>query len=535
MPQDTFQIALEHHHAGRLIEAEASYRKILDSSPHDADALGWLGVLTLQAGEPIEAISLLERALAERPEDPAFWNNLGQAYLAARRFSHAIWALEVSVGLHPGRADALYAIGYAELQRGEPGDAEEAVNRFDQARASGLDSAELHLHRGVALLLSGKTDAAKTALLAAAERTPDNAEIHYHLGVISRHEGNTPEARQRISRALELNPQYARACEGLAVLETDTGNFPAAEVLFRRAIQLKPTSVAAHRGLGAVLHKLGREAEAQKEMERAVQLTHSPASAATGTTGSASEAIAALERKLTPSAESAALHFWLATTTNIAPPPSVPREKVSGLYDRYADLFDEHLRDRLGYRVPELIADALSPLRPDRLMDVLDIGCGTGLCGALLRPMAGSLIGVDLSPAMLEKAANRQVYDRLEAVDFMEVLRRGGHTYDLLVAADVLIYVGDLAPTFAAARTSLRAGGMFAFTVEAGTATRYQLNQTTHRYTHSTPYIRRLSAMYDFDEVVHDDIVVREEGGVPVAGFLVVLRKKAEQADGPQG
>jgi predicted TPR repeat methyltransferase len=523
MSQDLLQIALEHHHAGRLAEAEAGYRAILQSSPHDPDALGWLGVLTFQAGHAADAVSLLEQALAERPEDPAFWNNLGQAYLAAGRTSHAIWALEVSVGLNPDRADALHAIGRALLQRSEPGDAEEAINRLEQARAAGLDSAELHQHLAIALLHSGRVDEAIIACRRAIERNPEYAEAHYHLGVACRQKGNAAEARREITKAIELKPDYARACEGLAVLEADARNFAAAESLFRRAIALKPNSIAAHQGLGAVLHKLGHEDEAKTESQTAAQLAIGRPSEASANTN-ISESIAALQKRLTPSSESAALHFRLATAANIAPPPQMPRQKVSALYDRYADLFDEHLRDRLGYRVPELIAEAIASLHPDKVLDILDLGCGTGLCGPLLRPFAATLTGVDLSAPMLEKAKARDVYDHLEPADYLEVLRRDASAFDLLVAADVLIYIGDLAPTFAAAASALRPAGLFAFSVESGSAPRYELNKSTHRYTHSKPYVQRLASMYGFVEVVFTDITVRKEAGQDVPGYLVVLR-----------
>src|SRR5438309_403288 len=92
MPQDLLQIALEHHRAGRLRQAEANYRALLDASPNDADALHWLGVLLYQAGAAGEAIPLLQRAAELRPADPAFQHNLAQAYLSNGRPDDAVAA-----------------------------------------------------------------------------------------------------------------------------------------------------------------------------------------------------------------------------------------------------------------------------------------------------------------------------------------------------------------------------------------------------------------------------------------------------------
>ncbi len=154
---------------------------------------------------------------------------------------------------------------------------------------------------------------------------------------------------------------------------------------------------------------------------------------------------------MTPSAQQAQAHFAMSALMNVFPPAQVPAETLSGFFDKYADRFDEHLRDGLEYRVPEQIAGVIKSCWDSKPMDILDMGCGTGLCGPLLRPMARSLTGVDLSSAMIAKAAERGVYDRLAVGDMIEFLRSSPMGFDLLVSTDVLIYVGDLSPTFEAA------------------------------------------------------------------------------------
>jgi predicted TPR repeat methyltransferase len=176
------------------------------------------------------------------------------------------------------------------------------------------------------------------------------------------------------------------------------------------------------------------------------------------------------------------------------------------------------------------------------MLDVLDLGCGTGLCGPLLRPMARSLAGVDLSPVMVERSKARGVYDRVSAIDLLEALRSASAAYDLLVAADVLIYFGDLAPVFEPAAAALRPGGLFAFSVEAlpadsgaagagGTGDRFQLRPTTRRFAHAEPYLRRLAGIFGLAVVRLDPITVRTEAGQPVAGFLVLLKSPVKKED----
>ena len=138
--------------------------------------------------------------------------------------------------------------------------------------------------------------------------------------------------------------------------------------------------------------------------------------------------------------------------------------------------------------------------------------------------MAGFMSGVDLSPGMIEKAAATNTYDRLEVADIVENLRVRPRAYDLLASADVLIYLGDLSPTFEAAASALRPGGLFAFSVEAGTGDRYSLQKRSQRFAHSKPYLQRLASIYGFSQVKFLDVELRQESRQPVMGFVVILR-----------
>ena len=527
MPRDRLEIAFEHHRAGRLRQAEAEYRALLEEQPGHPDAAHWLGVLTYQAGRPDEATPLFEQAASARPLDAAFQYNLGQAYLACARFNEAIQSFERAEAIDPRRAEIPMAGGLARLARKAPGDAEAAVALFERARSAGLDSPELHQHRGVALLMAGRPAEAIAACRTALQKKPDFAEAYHALALAHRLEGDVPGARQWLQTALEVDPASAKACHDLGVLEAETGRFQEAEALFRRAIELRPDYASAHQGLGAVLRHTGRHSEATLASVQAVRASRRAAGQSVAPL-SASSAIGELEQRLAPSAEAANLHFRLALMLNLPPPPQVPAPALTDLFDRYAERFDEHLRGKLAYRVPELLAEAVAATHPTRPLDTLDLGCGTGLCGMLLRPMAGLLCGVDLSPAMIEKSRARGVYDRLEVAEIIDAMRRAPGSFDLIVAADVFIYVGDLVPAFEAAVTALRPGGLLAFSVEAGEGDRFQLHSTTRRFNHSKPYLQRLARMYGLAEESFTPITVRVEAGQPAAGYLVVLRAPRE-------
>ena len=202
---------------------------------------------------------------------------------------------------------------------------------------------------------------------------------------------------------------------------------------------------------------------------------------------------------------------------------------VRSLFDDYAPQFDLHLVDRLDYRIPERLAGEIAALRsPGPPLDVLDLGCGTGLFGAAVRPMASRITGVDLSPRMLEKARLRGGYDRLEPADILDFIRKEPpERYDLVAAADVFVYIGDLADVFGEVARVLRPRGLFAFSVEAlaaPSADGYRL-QPTGRYAHDASYLRDLARRHGLAVRVLSDTVIRTEHDTRVAGWIAVLEK----------
>jgi predicted TPR repeat methyltransferase len=557
MPQDNLQIALEHHRAGRLRQAAEGYLALLDQDPTHPDASHWLGVLAFQAGRPAQAIDLLETAAAMRPTDPAFHHNLGMANLHAGRTSEAITAFERTLELLPNRTETLFAWGIAYLVRAQPGDADAAVFAFRQAHLAGLDAPQLHQYAGVAQLAAGRAPQAIADFLVALEKNPHDPAAWHMLAIAYRQAGDRDQVRKCLNKALEIDPTLARAWYALAALDFEDANYDIAAALFKKAIKAQPDFSAAHQGLARALERAGRQSEAVAAFAQVLQSargharpTHEtpsaqtadsaalidsilssrakPATAApppTPATPNVASAISNLEQKLT-SPRIVEFHHALAANAEIFSPAQIPGGPIKNLFDRYADHFDNHLRNTLHYNVPELIAQAVAEIREgDHLFDALDLGCGTGLCGALLRPMVKTLAGVDLSPAMIEKARARGVYDRLGVGELVATLNDNPAAFDLLTAADVFLYLGDLTPVFQAALRALRPAGLLTFTVEAGAGDRYHLHNKTLRYTHSQPYLKHILNIHGFHEEIFKEVTLRVESERPVQGYLLVLRK----------
>jgi predicted TPR repeat methyltransferase len=240
------------------------------------------------------------------------------------------------------------------------------------------------------------------------------------------------------------------------------------------------------------------------------------------------DAIVALKRCLALDPDALPAKFLLSALSGEGVPDSMPPALVAAIFDTAAPRFDQMLVGTLKYQGPTVIVKALEPFLPQlgRGLDVLDIGCGTGLCGPLLRPFARLLDGIDLSARMIDQAQARRCYDRLAVGDFIAMLDEAPqHSYDLVVAADVLVYIGALEKTFAAVARGLRPGGLFAYSVEKGAGGSFSLSPAS-RYQHDPAYVMRVAAVTGFAHRHHADAVLRFESGQPVASQIFVHARR---------
>ncbi len=211
--------------------------------------------------------------------------------------------------------------------------------------------------------------------------------------------------------------------------------------------------------------------------------------------------------------------------------PRMTDAYVRRLFDQYAARYDTALTEQLAYRGPELLRSAVSGVmaaadQAMRFASVLDLGCGTGLCGSAFRPQADWLAGVDLSPAMIARAAAKGIYDRLgvgEIGAFLTDQATNGEKYHLVLAADVFVYLYDLAPTVTAIARVLAPGGIVAFTVERNRGNGVKLLPTL-RYAHAEAYLRQSLDAAGLAVAHLAEAAVRSEKGVPVDSLVVVAQ-----------
>lgn len=396
------------------------------------------------------------------------------------------------------------------------------------------EDAEELLREGAARHARGDLDGAARLYRRVLARRPEDANALNLLGVVARQRGEVARALDLSTRAVAQRPDsfVFLANHGAALAEA--GHLPQAIAALKAALARRPDEVQTLRNLGQALTAAGDAAGALAPLRRATELAPAMPEAwlalahalrEAGEDGAAAAARQALDQAGGSGAIAEQARFLLAALGDAAPPDRAPVAYVRDLFDRYAPRFDEDLGQRLAYRTPALLAELLEAagVTPDGGRRVLDLGCGTGLSGLALTRFARRMTGLDLSPRMLEVARGRGIYHRLEEADLLAWLPRQRPGFDLVVAADVLNYLGDLAPAFAGIHGVLVPGGVAAFSIETGEAP--VALGTGLRYRHDPFHVAALAAAVGLQEVARRDATLREEKGAPVAGTLFVLRR----------
>jgi predicted TPR repeat methyltransferase len=362
-------------------------------------------------------------------------------------------------------------------------------------------------------------------------------------------DGRPTDAAQIYEQVLRIEPLHRDALRKSAQLKEDASDYTHAVDLWERLVGICLDDARAHQDLGLALLRLGRRGDAVTALRRTIALApnyapgHCNLGLALEECGDFAGAAAALREALRLQPESGFIAYHFAAVAAQAGEThaivkACPHDYLVPLFDGYADRFDTHLFQTLRYNGPRLLAEIVGETPSTKLRpcpwDVLDLGCGTGMTGVPFRTTARTMTGVDLSSRMLERAARRvmpdgrRVYDTLLECDLVSALSAWENCFDLVLAADVFIYVGDLAGVFTAVRRLLRPGGLFAFTIEVWEGSEDYRLLPTRRYAQKPAYIANLAREVGLVDVRARESILRlGEGIEPVRGMVFLLRRSA--------
>ena len=359
----------------------------------------------------------------------------------------------------------------------------------------------------------------------------DEADWHSNLGIVFQSDGKLDHAIDAYRRAIAIDPSHANAHNNLGVLLRATGQPVEAEAAYRAAIRLNSEHIDAYTNLGILLNGLNRPKEAVACYCKVVTLRPNTAKHGSWRWRTV---------RWATRGSSQVFEEWLQEEPGIrlrstcwplrgrGVPKRASNSLVETTFDSFASSFESKL-EKLSYRAPALVAAMLenSGLEPLNRLDVLDAGCGTGLCGTLVAPFASRLVGVDLSEKMLAQARDKQVYHALVKGELTEYLRANRETFDLIVSADALVYFGDLKGVAEAAAVALRPNGLFVFTLEHAAvdsdAVDYRL-EVHGRYSHSRAYVEQLLMSSGLKPTIVE-AELRMEAGAAVPGLVIHAAK----------
>ena len=391
----------------------------------------------------------------------------------------------------PKHVDARYMLGTLLAESGE---IELALTHLKAAASRMPSSPMIHTNLGNVYLKLGKLDQASDCYKKALKIDPLVPETLFNLGVIFHQQGKLEEAATYIENSLEIKPDFHEAYMMLSKIYREQNRPDLAAACFIKVLAIKPDKIEALFELGNLYAASQDNANATYYFKRILEIEPG--------NESARHAVAALSGHTTTTA---------------------PQSHVENLFDDLSDSFDLHL-EQLGYRTPESLKEMVIALAGDSSSfdRALDMGCGTGLSGIQFRPMVKHLTGIDLSQKMVDKASAKGIYDELNKGDVCQYLDSSKHQYDLFIATDVFIYIGELSDVFSKVRAHAKPGCCFVFSTEVELEQDYIL-RSSGRYAHSRNYIEALAEKYGFVMAASQTTNLRKEAQHQIIGELFVL------------
>ncbi|MDB5890212.1 MAG: methyltransferase protein [Polaromonas sp.] len=426
----------------------------------------------------------------------------GVTLFESDRLPEARAAFEASLQLLPGRVSTLGNLAATHIRLGAP---MLALPLLDEAIASEPDAIDPWLQLGLAQTALERHEEALAAFERVLKLSPANPPAAYQrclrLATLQRY----PQALQAVDRLHQLEPGNEQAWWLRADILHRLHRLDEALQAYDQLLRINPQLARAWTQRGGILKDMGRTSEAQAAFTQALAL----------------------------GGDADINRYFLASLADDGnstgpTPDTAPRSYVESLFDDYADNFDAHLVGQLGYRAHRVLVEhllALPAVQGRVFATALDLGCGTGLCGPLIRPHARRLLGIDLSAQMLAKARLTGAYDELAQADLLEHLNENTADHALVLSADVFIYVGALDGVFAGMARALEPDGMFCFSVEkAPDDVDFKLTRGM-RYAHSERYLRALAAKHAFTVLDMLNHPIRQDQQRAIDGLFVYLSR----------
>ncbi|WP_131783479.1 tetratricopeptide repeat protein [Legionella gresilensis] len=558
---ELFKKANQLHKDDQLPQAIKAYEALLGQNPTHIESLHFLGLAYAQLGDTVQAIEKFKKALALEPNNPILYNNLANTYKKNYQFNEAILNYQKAVEIAPDYAQAHNNLAGIYAMQGVH---QQALHHYHLALKNAPDFAAAHFNLGLLFVNQNKLDAARIQFQNVLILNPKHLDALFYLGVLALDINDLTQAEQAFQQILVENNSHVDALTNLGVIAVKRDQGQLAVDYFSKALALNNDHIEARNNLAATFMHHDRFENAlmhydyllQKDPNNIEYLYNS--GVAQMALGHLNEAINHFEHLLSVenkhfaalnnlaaiyirlndkekakklllqalivNPEDKASQHMLNALSGLDKPVETAPEYAANLFNNYALYYDEHVQKYLKYSLPQQIFHILSELNITHCEKTLDLGCGTGLTGQVLRDVSQQLIGIDISKKMLDWARPKGIYDKLIESEALTYLKAEKELYNLIVAADVLPYFGELSPLFQQISNHLETQGYFIFSTEISSTMPWQLQESA-RFSHHEKYLEQLAEANSLKMIFKKQIVARHQEGKPLPSWLIVMQK----------
>ena len=477
------------------------YEAYLKEKPNDPEAHRLMGLAFAQSNDIERAITCFTNALIHSPDNAHVHHLLGNAYKQTNQFDKAFIHYQAAATLMPDNSNACQnALFYQGLLSLQHNNIDKAADEFHALLSEYPEHVGALINLGVIALKHNEGQLAIDYFGKALAFDEHNEEARNNLAATFIHHNRFENALTHYTELLKKSPNDTEYLYNAGVAHMTLGHLNEATHQFNAVLKFQPHHFAALTNLASIALRNSNRSEAITYLTRA--------------------------HDINPQDKSCA--FLLNAMTGNTENQTACPEYAQNLFDHYALYYDQHMRVQLKYSLPEHIAKLIHSLYADSLnvKNTLDLGCGTGLCGNVLREISTHLVGVDISSQMIEQARSKNLYDRLIEQDLISFLENESNTYELIIAADVLPYFSELEPFFNLIRQHLTPKGIVILSVEESKHRAFQLEDTA-RFSHHPDYIKDLANTNHLDLIFHEPVIGRMQAhlGVPVLLYAFTLKQ----------
>ena len=510
-------------------KAEKILLSILASEINHREACDLLCMTYIDQKLYKKAIELLQRAIALNPTEATLYNNLGNVYTrtgdsmkAAENYIKSLSLDQKNANTHNNYGLLLYEQSQYTL----------AQEQFYKALSIQKNHIAAMYNLGLTLCSQNRTQEAAAYFESITIAEPSYYKPYFSLAKIFLKEKNFSKANEYLLKLTEIHKNNIEFLIATVNILLEHNRYQEAKPYAEKAQQLQPKN-------RDIIYNLAVIATKEVKLTDAIELYLSILSKNKNHFASLNniaiiylelqqndKAIKHFRKALALQPENTSIKYTLDFLTQKSVASSAPTEYLKNLFDEYADHFDVHLQEGLNYRAPELLKEQIVKYKnpTKNSMAILDLGCGTGICGETFKFCANFLVGTDISSKMVLKAKEKNCYNETHVVENLHYLGINRNKFDLITAADVFVYQGDLEETFKRCNVALKKNGLLTFSIETCERKNYKL-QTTGRFAHSINYIEELTKKTGFLLISKTISATRKQFENDVFGGIFVAEK----------